>query len=512
MTNNSFSRRDFLKLISLIPAAVTVKPLAKLTQPIKEPQPHIIIIVYDAWSARNTSLYGYPRPTMPNLEKFAQKAIVYHRHYAAGNFTVPGTASLLTGVYPWKHRAYSIGGKIAPDYQDKQIFNFISSSLKTIGYAQNKYADLLLFQAGKDLQKHFRNNILNLDQRMAYSLPFFSNDAYIAFSSLDKTVLTSDNDYSGSIFLGPLYQTDLSQSKLDNLNKFPNFYIDGLLPESDEQFLLSDVVDGTIQILKNLTEPSFVYIHLFPPHEPFCPNVKFLNSIPIFPETLIDKKSHRLSNQFKSFDELKQMNFQYDAYLATWDNEVSRLYEYFEASGIRENSYIFLTSDHGEIFERGEAFHMTPLLNDPVVHIPLIISVPGVENQQNFYSTTSAVDILPTIANIMGLPNPEWTDGHVLPGFGEQIIPDRGVFSLEAKKHSSHYPLTDFSVSLTNNNMRLILYQYNNKRQFELYDLQNDPEEMSNIDFTKSKLGARMKEELLAKVAEFSTPWVKKTK
>lgn len=41
--------------------------------------------------------------TMPNLENFAQKALVYHRHYAGGNFIVPGTASLLTGVYPWKH-------------------------------------------------------------------------------------------------------------------------------------------------------------------------------------------------------------------------------------------------------------------------------------------------------------------------------------------------------------------------------------------------------------------------
>ena len=67
MGEKKISRRDFLKLISLVPASISVKPLSKFASNVKQSQPHIIIIVYDAWAARNTSLYGYPRGTMPNL-------------------------------------------------------------------------------------------------------------------------------------------------------------------------------------------------------------------------------------------------------------------------------------------------------------------------------------------------------------------------------------------------------------------------------------------------------------
>ena len=72
--------------------------------------PNIIVILFDAMSARNLSLYGYPRETTPFLDKFAARSTVYHRHYSGGNFTTPGTASMLTGMFQWKHRAFNVAG------------------------------------------------------------------------------------------------------------------------------------------------------------------------------------------------------------------------------------------------------------------------------------------------------------------------------------------------------------------------------------------------------------------
>ena len=65
---------------------------------------NIIIIVFDAFSAYHISLYGYQRETAPNISRLAERAIVYHNHYAGGNYTTPGTASLLTGAQPWPSR------------------------------------------------------------------------------------------------------------------------------------------------------------------------------------------------------------------------------------------------------------------------------------------------------------------------------------------------------------------------------------------------------------------------
>ena len=46
--------------------------------------PNVLIVVFDAWSALDCSLYGYPRDTTPNIKRLAEKATIYHNHYAAG--------------------------------------------------------------------------------------------------------------------------------------------------------------------------------------------------------------------------------------------------------------------------------------------------------------------------------------------------------------------------------------------------------------------------------------------
>ena len=140
------SRRDILKLISVAPLALLTDRLAGRSRAAPSlsrgagaggDAHNIIILVFDAWSGAHMQMYGYPRQTMPYLEQFAEKAVVYHRHYSAGTFTVPGTASLLTGLHPWSHRAISLGGEIVAKHRDHQVFGALSPTHFTLGYAQN---------------------------------------------------------------------------------------------------------------------------------------------------------------------------------------------------------------------------------------------------------------------------------------------------------------------------------------------------------------------------------------
>ena len=66
------SRRDFLKLSALIPISTAISPWVKnLVSPRKVGQDNfptnVIIILFDAMSARNLPVYGYPRNTSPNF-------------------------------------------------------------------------------------------------------------------------------------------------------------------------------------------------------------------------------------------------------------------------------------------------------------------------------------------------------------------------------------------------------------------------------------------------------------
>src|SRR5512139_1878498 len=114
---NSINRRDFLKILASLPLIKVAGDLAergiRLSAAHEQDSPNVMIVIFDALSAHNMSLYGYPRQTTPNISRFAEIATVFHQHYSSGNFTSPGTASILTGVYPWSHRAYHLNATVS---------------------------------------------------------------------------------------------------------------------------------------------------------------------------------------------------------------------------------------------------------------------------------------------------------------------------------------------------------------------------------------------------------------
>ena len=121
------NRRSFLKLAgATLPTILAPKTTSWVNKNVVlSSKPNIIIILFDAMSARNLSVYGYPRHTTPNFERFASRANVYHNHRSGGNFTIPGTATLLTGTYPWTNRAINHSGEIKNTIVDRNIFNVL---------------------------------------------------------------------------------------------------------------------------------------------------------------------------------------------------------------------------------------------------------------------------------------------------------------------------------------------------------------------------------------------------
>jgi Sulfatase len=72
--------------------------------------PDIFLISLDTTRADHLSLYGYERPTSPNLEALARDALVFTQARSAAGWTLPGHASMLTGMYPSRHGAHLAGG------------------------------------------------------------------------------------------------------------------------------------------------------------------------------------------------------------------------------------------------------------------------------------------------------------------------------------------------------------------------------------------------------------------
>jgi len=179
-----------------------------------------------------------------------------------------------------------------------------------------------------------------------------------------------------------------------------------------------------------------------------------------------------------------------------------------EESGILDNSYVIVTSDHGEMFERGEKAHASVLLYEPLVHIPLIISEPGRKDRRDVHSHTHAVDVLPTLANLAGKPVPAWGEGKLLPELGGRDDRNRSIYVVEAKYNPAFSVLKSSTIVMRKDDYKLIYYTgYEPEDSFELYDLTADIEELDNLYPMQPAVTKKLKEELLDSLSDADKPY-----
>jgi len=502
-----FSRRDFLKLFALLPISTVlpswIKNWASPALISQDASPtNIIIILFDAMSARNLSVYGYPRNTSPNLARFATRANVYHSHNSAGNFTVPGTTSLLTGLYPWTHRAINEAGLMTREFIGQNIFRSFEGHYKRLTFAQNLFAQFILNQFDKDIDIHLSPESFSLANGIVGSR--FTNDLPAADRSFDDFLFKMDKESSKPALASLIFGTVQRLFFLRQVAAVKNIYSQEFplgLPGDDDYpiyYRLEDVFNGLISVVKNIKTPTVAYLHLFPPHEPYRPSqdffAKFFDNY-----TPLAKSEHTLSHGISQND-LNGHRRRYDEYIAYADSQFGRLLDALEQYGFFENSIVVVTGDHGELFERGEQGHATPLLYDPVVHVPLLISTPGQNSRNDIYDPTNSIDVLPTLLHLANQPIPSWCEGTLLPGLGGDYDPQRSTFSMDAKLNPAFAPFKIATIAMRKGAYKLIHYlgypgAYED--DYELYNLETDIEEMNDLYASEPIIASQMRVELL---------------
>ena len=494
----NIERRDFLKIMAAIPTSMVLSKLISQIENSTSSAPNIIVIVLDALTARDMSLYGYPRDTTPNIERFAACSNVYHSHYSAGAYTTSGTASLLTGTYPWTHRAINIRGLVARKLYKRNIFHLLESHYNRIGFSQNRFVTYLLGQFAESIDQYIPRESFSKLELNATDVKYSD---FLVKSRVIDDFLFRLNSESGSLILGTL-------NKIRKLDSFQNVIAYNFQYSTRELiFDITDIFSGLASHLISLNSelPSFCYFHLFPPHAPYIPAKEFRR---LFKDDWkpIAKPRNPLEGGYEVYNttELNEERLKYDQFIATTDSALGEFLDEIGKAGLLENSYVILTSDHGESFERGYWGHTGPFVYDPGIHIPLLISAPGQTARHDFHSVTNSVDLIPTILNISGLEIPDWCEGEILPGMGRGISNDRLTFSMDAKKASAFGNLSPITIAMYQGDYKIIYYEgYEekdspyNKGLFELYNFRDDPEELHNLINTEKSIAQQMQEQLL---------------
>jgi arylsulfatase A-like enzyme/Flp pilus assembly protein TadD len=195
----------------------------------------------------------------------------------------------------------------------------------------------------------------------------------------------------------------------------------------------------------------FLWVHLYEPHDPYEP-----------PEPYATRYAGRL----------------YDGEVAWTDELVGRLDDRLAALGLRDHAALIVTSDHGEgLGEHGEQLHGF-FAYQTTLRVPLLVRAPGVRGGTRLSSTVRLADLFPTALDLAGVPAPagaaasarslapELRGGPALPEpvtYAETLVP------------LLHFGWSDLRV------VREGRWKYIQAPRPELYDLQSDPGELTNV-------------------------------
>ena len=249
--------------------------------------------------------------------------------------------------------------------------------------------------------------------------------------------------------------------------------------------------------------PHFLWLHYTDPHAPYEPEGKFGNK----PDAKIStskalkaapgfqKNNPWFKKAFKKIPHVEDFVARYVAEIEATDAGLGELVAGLKERDSFADTLFVITADHGEnMGEHGLYFHHGGLYM-PTVHVPLIISIPGLEKQRVKH-LVEAVDIAPTILDFVDTPGWEPMRGYSLIDLVKgEITPRKFTFS----EH-----MLAQQVSVRSHEGTLILHR-KSTGQFpsyrfksgtvEVYDRINDPLETTPIS-PDSELGRTLQEAL----------------
>jgi arylsulfatase A-like enzyme/Tfp pilus assembly protein PilF len=237
----------------------------------------------------------------------------------------------------------------------------------------------------------------------------------------------------------------------------------------------SEVVDAALPWLEEHREERFfAWLHFYDPHSPYEP-----------PEPFKSRFARR----------------PYQGEIAYTDFQVGRVIEWLQSRHLMDRTVIVVMGDHGEsLTEHGEGTHGL-FVYDATVRAPLVIRAPFERARgRRVRAVVRSEDVLPTLLDLLGMEAPAGVQGRSLAPLMTGDAPD---LDLEAYSESwyarNHFGWSELRA------LRVGRFKYIDAPRPELYDLDRDPDETTNVYGERRALADRMAAQLARLGAERET-------
>lgn len=196
-------------------------------------------------------------------------------------------------------------------------------------------------------------------------------------------------------------------------------------------------VDNAIEWLSDYDEsaPFFLSLHIFDPHDPYDPPAPYDEYFTPSGAEGVTWWTAFSDGRLDSSDEnLEHLVGLYDGEIAWTDSQLERLFTHLRNSNLAANTVIILVADHGEEFLDHQSVGHGYTMHREIVHVPLIVTGPGIPIDSLVTTLRSQTDILPTILDIVSAEVPEHLNGYSLlcDDISPRVLPASNVNSLAA--------------------------------------------------------------------------------
>ena len=393
---------------------------------------NFVLVMADDQGWGQTGYYKHPVLKTPNLDDMASQGLRFDRFYAGGPVCSPTRATVLTG------RTHDRTGVFDHGYGLRKQEKTLPQAMKKAGYATGHF--------GKWHLNGLRGPGVPILPKDPNGPEAFGFDHWLSVTNFFD--------------LDPV---------MSRQGKFEDF-------KGDSSEIIVEEALKFMEKQAKADKPFFCVIWYGTPHSPWM----------------------ALKKDLAEFKDLYQNSKAHYAELRAMDRSIGTLRAGLRKMKVEEDTLLWFTSDNGGLPKikpttTGGLRDFKGSLYEGGIRVPAIIEWPKKINK--FRATNypaGAVDILPTIAEIAGLPNSSMLqpqDGESLVGLMQKEIGPRTkplVFRSRAR------------MAVIDNEWKLLSQPKGDRRKIELFNLAKDPSESNDLFAPNHEQVARLRKELVA--------------
>jgi arylsulfatase len=449
-------------------------------------RPNILLICTDQHRFDVLGCYGNPHVKTPNIDRLAAEGVLFERCYTPNPVCAPTRASILTGRYPRAHGLWANG---VPLPAHERLF---TRTLAEEGYDCGLVGKLHLAACFKG----------RTEPRYDDGFTFFK-------WAHDPTHGSPENAYHRWL---ERYHPDLYKAASARGFGREGHNAVGFDTMPVEAHYTRWVAEETLSFLRadsgerESEKPFFLWTNFFDPHHPFVAPQEYLDRydpaalpLPIGREGELATKPPILSEASqKSYagmakgyveygpEQIRETVRAYYAMVSFVDDEVGRIVAALEELGLRENTLIVFTSDHGEMLGDHQLMLKGPMMYEGATRVPLLLNWQGVLPQgERRAGFASLVDLCATALDAAGLPDLPTSQGSSLLPIARGEAEGRDYALCEYRDSGHPYEPPVHVTMLRRGRHKLVVHHGHpataRARTGELFDLEADPQELVNL-------------------------------